>query len=646
MNGGNNMYEKLFTPMKIGNVEIKNRLVVPAMVTNYCTEDGYITEQYIKYHEAKAKGGWGLIITEDYAINPTAKGYNRIPGLFKDDQISGNMEFLKRIHQYGTKVFCQMYHPGKQSTTEAAGVQPVAPSVIPCPACREYPKEISIDEIHQIEKDFASTAKRAKEAGFDGIELHCAHGYLMAEFLSTYINHRTDEYGGCLLNRARIVKETYDLMRAEVGPDFPIIVRLSAFEDVPSGRDIAETRVLVKLFEEWGFDAINLSNGLYGSHGRVTIASYNQKHALGVDYAKEVKEIVNIPVITVNRINDPLMADGILTQGKADFVAMGRGSLCDPELPNKAMNGQADKIRYCIGCLQGCQNGLFIFGQTTCLVNPSIGQEYREDLTPVKNPKKIAIIGAGPAGLETAIYAARRGHHVDLYETKDRVGGQFISASYGPNKGDFTTFLSWANWQLKEYGVHLKLNTTATVDMIKNGNYDEVVVSTGGTPIVPMIKGIDLPHVKLAEDILVGKEQAGNLNLVAGGGEVGCETAGHLGSLDRNPIIIEMKEQILSDLIGGSHNELLDTLDYYRVPCLTSTKLVEIKENCAVVEDKNGLREIPCDTVILALGYKPNTTLADELEKEGIKIHRLAGVIKTSDALQATKEGYELGLKL
>ena len=263
--------------------------------------------------------------------------------------------------------------------------------------------------------------------------------------MSTYINHRSDEYGGCLKNRLRIVKETYDQVRQAVGPDFPISIRFSAFEDVPGGRDMAETRVIAKLLENWGVDVINLSNGLYGSHGRVTIASYNQKHALGVDCAKEVKEIVSIPVITVNRINDPLMADGIIAQGKADFVAMGRGSLTDSELPNKAMSGQEDKIRYCIGCLQGCQNRLFICGQTTCLVNPGLGNEYREDLTPVENPKKIAVIGAGPAGLETAIYAAKRGHQVDLYEERDRIGGQF--GNIGSEKAVNLILVKWNSYR-------------------------------------------------------------------------------------------------------------------------------------------------------------------------------------------------------
>ncbi len=640
------MYEKLFTPFNIGSCTIKNRLVVPAMVTNYCDDNGDATERYIAYHEAKAKGGWGLIIAEDYAINPTAKGYTNIPGLFKDEQISSHKRFTDRIHAAGAKVFCQIYHPGKQSCIEAAGVQPIAPSVIPCPIIREYPREMTIDEIHQIIKEFGATARRAKEAGFDGIELHAGHGYLLAEFLSLYINHRFDEYGGCLESRAHIIKEIMDEMRSQVGKDYPIIIRFSAFEDVPGGRDISETRVLAKLFEKWGFDALHVSNGVYHSSGRVVIASYNQKHALGADYAKEVKEIVNIPVITVNRINDPLMADGILVQGKADFIAMGRGSIADPELPNKAQNGEFGHIRYCIGCLQGCANGLFVEGEVSCLVNPEVGKEYIVDYTKVSKAKKIAVVGAGPAGLEAAITAARRGHEVDLYESRDRIGGQFVSAAYGPNKGDFTTFLTWANWQIREQGIHLLLNKKADVSTIKEGNYDEVIITTGGKPIVPPIKGINLPHVKVAEDVLVGKEYAGNSNVIAGGGEVGCETAAFLASIDRASTVIEMRPNILNDLVGTPNTELQETMRQYHVATLTGTKLMEIREDSVIVEDADGQKVLPCDTVILAFGYTPDVTLANELEAAGIQFHKIAGAVKTSTAYIANREGYELGMRI
>lgn len=641
------MLDHLFEKGKIGNCEIKNRLIVTAMVTNYCDKDGKATERYIRYHEEKAKGGWGLIITEDYAINAHSMGYEYIAGLYNDDQIESHRELTDRVHQYGTKIFAQIYHAGKQQSSAVnGGVQPMAPSAIPCPWCREQPREMTKADIKRVIADFASCAKRVKEAGFDGIELHAGHGYLLAEFLSPYINKRTDEYGGCLDNRARIIKEIIDAMRANVGDDFPIMIRFSAEEGMPGSRDMSETRVLAKLFEEWGFDALHISSGVYGDYNKQIVSPMYVGHAWTVDFAEEVKRIVNIPVVTVNRINDPRMADGVIALGKADFVGMGRGSLADPELPNKAKAGRMNDIRYCIGCLQGCTGALYTGGPVTCLVNPSVGLEYKADYSQVENPKKIAIIGAGPAGLTTAITAARRGHMVTLYEAKDRTGGQFISAAYPPCKGEFTTFISWANKQLADYGVNVLLNTKATVDMIKAGHYDEVVVSTGGTPLVPPIKGIDGPNVKFAEDVLVGKEAAGDNCIVAGGGEVGCETAAHLGMVQKGATIVEMKPVLMEELDGVSKENLTAILNRFHVNSYTNTKVLEIKEDAVVVETPNGVKELPCDTVVLAMGYKPDHALADELEAAGIKVHTIAGALKTSNALIANKEGFELGLKL
>lgn len=641
------MLDHLFEKGKIGNCEIKNRLIVTAMVTNYCNKEGKATERYIRYHEEKAKGGWGLIITEDYAINAHSMGYEYIAGLYNDDQIESHRELTDRVHQYGTKIFAQIYHAGKQQSSGVnGGVQPMAPSAIPCPWCREQPREMTKADIKRVIADFASCAKRVKEAGFDGIELHAGHGYLLAEFLSPYINKRTDEYGGCLDNRARIIKEVLDAMRANVGDDFPIMIRFSAEEGMPGSRDMSETRVLAKLFEEWGFDALHISSGVYGDYNKQIVSPMYIGHAWTVDFAEEVKRIVNIPVVTVNRINDPRMADGIIALGKADFVGMGRGSLADPELPNKAKAGRMSDIRYCIGCLQGCTGALYTGGPVTCLVNPSVGLEYKTDYSQVEHPKKIAVIGAGPAGLTTAITAARRGHLVTLYEAKDRTGGQFISAAFPPCKGEFTTFISWANKQLADYGVNVLLNTKATVDMIKAGNYDEVVVSTGGTPLVPPIKGIDGPNVKFAEDVLVGKVAAGDQCIVAGGGEVGCETAAHLGMVQKGVTIVEMKPVLMEELDGVSKENLTAILNRFHVQSYTNTRVLEIKENSVLVETPDGEKELPCDTVVLAMGYKPNHQLADDLEAAGIKVHTIAGATKTSNALIANKEGFELGLKL
>lgn len=640
------MLDNLFSKGKIGNCEMKNRLVVTAMVTNYCDNKGMATERYIRYHEEKAKGGWGLIITEDYAINAHCMGYERIAGLYDDSQIESHRQLTERVHQYGTKIFAQIYHGGRQSHSGVnGGVQPIAPSAIPCPWCRELPKEMTKADIHRIVEEFGACARRVKAAGFDGIELHAGHGYLLAEFMSTYANKRTDEYGGCLDNRVRIIKEILDEMRANVG-DFPIIIRFSADEDMPGGRDIAETRVLAKLFEEWGFDGLHISGGVYGDFNKGIVSPMYVNHAWLVNCAEEVKKIVNIPVITVNRINDPRMADGLIEMKKADFVGMGRGSLADPFLPKKAQVGKLNDIRYCIGCLQGCTGALYVGGPVTCLVNPSVGLEYKTDYSKVANPKRIAIIGAGPAGLTTAITAARRGHQVTLFEAKDKTGGQFISAAYPPAKGEFTTFISWANKQLKDYGVNVLLNTKATVEMIKAGNYDEVVVTTGGIPVVPPIPGIDMPHVQLAEDVLVGHVAVGDNCIIAGGGEVGCETAAHLASIQKAATIVEMKPQLMEELDGVNKEFLSRILNKFHVSSYTSTKVLEIKENSVVVETPEGQKELPCDSVIVAMGYQPNTALADELEAANIHVHKIAGAVKTSNALIANKEGFELGMKL
>ena len=259
-------------------------------------------------------------------------------------------------------------------------------------------------EIHEIVSQFGDTALRAKKAGFDGVEVHAGHGYLLAEFLSPYANKRTDEYGGSFENRIRIIREILNNIRNKVGEDFPVTIRFSAVEAMEGGRDMAESRVLAVEFEEMGFDALHISSGVYSSYCKGIISTMYVEHAWTVDYAEEIKKLVNIPVITVNRINEPKMANLLLKMGKADFVAMGRGSIADPELPNKAKAGNLEDIRYCIGCLQGC-----VFNPKTevgCFVNPSVGHEYEQDLSKVKTPKNIMIIGAGPAGLQTAVTAA------------------------------------------------------------------------------------------------------------------------------------------------------------------------------------------------------------------------------------------------
>ena len=644
------MMTEVFTPEKIGNCEIPNRLIVPAMVMNLCTEDGMITERYIRYIEEKAKGGWGMVITEDYAVNENAKGYQFIPGLYNDRQIEGNKKLTETIHKYDTKLFCQMYHPGRQSKHAVNGnVQPVAPSAIKDPFCMDLPREISREEIHQIVRDFGDTARRVKESGFDGIEIHAAHGYLISEFLSPFTNKRVDEYGGCFENRTRILDEIYACIRENVGSDFPVQVRISANEYLLGGRTEADTYELVRHLDELGVDAIHVSNGMYASPViRQIIAPMYTEHAFNMDTAEQVKKLVSCPVIVTNRINDPKMADTILKMGKADFIGMGRGSLADPYLPAKAKAGEFEKIRYCIGCLQGCEAGLLAGTCATCLVNPRVGREYENPMEKTDSPKKVMVIGGGPGGLMAAETAAKIGHDVTVYEAKTELGGQFRSAAYPPGKGELSTFVSSLRKNLEDLGVTVRLGTEVTEKLIETEKPDAVIVATGAKPLVLPISGINGPNVVCAEDVLLGNVDVGpGPVVVCGGGEVGGETAHFLTQTCQDITLVEMLDDILNDMFPLMKMCLVDYIKEGGIKVLTGAKVSSITENSVNYTDSEGNEHsIPAATVVSAFGYKAYNPLEETARKHCDNVQVIGCAVKAGNALAAVREGYEAALAL
>lgn len=662
--------DTLFSPFKIGSCEIKNRLVVPAMVTNYCNLEGTITERYLRYMEEKAKGGWGLLVTEDYCVQQNRKGYTRIPGLWNDGQIEGNKTLTQTVHQYGTKIFCQMYHPGRQVMPQSTfGMETVAPSPTTDPACQSPARAMTVDEIHQLVADFGSAAGRAKVAGFDGVELHCAHGYLLAEFLSPAINKRVDEYGGCFDNRVRIVDEIIAAMREQVGPDFPIQVRISSEDFVPGGRTIAETLQLCRHLEEVGFDSINCSNGMYASPAtEAVIAPMFSDHAFNMDRAEAIRRVVSIPVLLSNRVADPEMADTLIKMGKCDAVCMGRESLADPHMPEKAQAGRNTEIRYCIGCLQGCELPLYLDQNITCLVNPSVGRECENSMARVVAPKKVMVIGGGPAGLLAAETAALRGHDVTVYEATDQLGGQFNAAAYPVGKGELATFVSSLRASLEHLGVPIRMNMPVDEALIEAEKPDSIVVATGAKPLMPRIPGIE--NCVTAEDVLYGKAAvAGGPVVVCGGGEVGAETAHYISQTRSDVTILEMQNGICLDMMPITKEVLMGMIAKAGIKCHVNAtvKSIAVDKDAQVAggiaswsgaasasqgnvyavtyADPDGTEHVVhATTVVSAFGYRAYNPLEEVARKHCSDVHVVGCAVKAGNAVTASREGYEAGL--
>lgn len=635
--------KNLFTPMKIGSLEIMNRLVVPPMVTNFCDADGRLTERYITYHETRAKGGWGLIITEACAVDPRGRGFSFMSGLWDESQIESHRTLTERIHQHSTKIFLQIFHAGRQTSNKVIGMKPVAPSPIPCPVKMEMPHELTIEEIHEIVGKFGDAARRAKLAGYDGVEIHGSHGYLVAEFMSLYSNKRTDMYGGCLNNRMRFPLEIIKNVREKVGPDFPVGFRISADEFVSGGNTIVDTRAIALILEQAGIDVLHVSGGCYASTDQF-IPPSAVPHGNLSHLAVEIRKVVDIPVITVSRINDPLIAESLVSSGIADFTAMGRASLADPELPNKAKQSRFGDIRMCIGCEQGCLKRLFEDESIQCLVNPKLGRETEYTIQPAREKKRVLIVGGGPAGMTAAIAAAEAGHEVSLYEKGSRLGGQWYLASVPPGKGEFSSFINWQTNRMKKLGVDVHLNTEATLLLIEKNDPDEVIIATGAKPKIPNLPGANLQNVIFAFDVLSGKKEANQHVLIVGGGGIGAETASFLANQGKQVTLVEVLPKIAIDYEPGPRQFLLKELKENNVKILVNTKVNSIIYNGVSASRGNEKFFLQADSIVLAIGAQSDKELASKLKGRSYHVSVIGDALKIRKALEAVQEGYLAGL--
>lgn len=635
------MYENLFEPLKIGQMEVKNRLVVPAMSTLTATPDGACTEQFVKYIERKAQGGWGLIVTEYYGVAPHVGFFPRMLGIWNDELVENHKQVAEAAHRGDAKIAAQISHSGRETFTAVTDENLVAPSPIKDVAGSKKPRELGKTEIHAIVEQFGDTALNLKRAGFDAIEIYAAHGYLISNFLSKYSNKRIDEYGGCLENRMRFLLEIVSNTRKKVGPDFPIMVRISTREFVPGGLSMAESRVIAKKLEEAGVDAIDCSQGIFTVSNNI-VEPMHMENGVFLDASEEIKKCVTIPVITAGRINEASLASSALATGKCDFVGMGRASLADPDFPNKVKEGRMDEIRYCIGCVQACIGGNMRGENCHCLVNPELNREFELPFKKAEKAKNIIVVGAGVAGLEAAITAKRRGHNVTVFEKKDRPGGTWNIACLPPYKGELITFVKWQADECARLGIEIKYNTEFQINDAKGA--DKVIVATGSTPFIPPIEGHTQQNVVKANDVLTQDAAFGKNVVVLGGGSVGVETAEYMAFCGSNVTIVEMMDDILVGLERETWLMLKEEVKKYGMKVYTQSKVTKIENDCVILERKGKeimLEEV--DTVVVAAGSKPVNDLVPLLEETGIKTTVVGDAKQVRNGLKAIYEGYMAG---
>lgn len=646
-------YPLLLSSIKIGNVTVKNRVIMAPMNTNYANTDGSISKRFADYFVERAKGGVGLIIISPGYVDRRSK--KRARSLLFDDEcfVPALREFTDRIHAEGAKILQQLNHNGRLLTSskelKTNGGLCVGPSAVPHLLTGEIPHVLTVDEIYHLEDLFVINAVNAKAAGFDGVEIHGAHGYLVNQFLSNYSNKREDEYGGSLKNRMRFALEIVRKIREAVGEDFIISFRLCGEEYNPGGFCIDDAVVLAKELEKAGVNLINLTFGNTESPRTALKMFPPAEVSRGVyaHFAEPVRNAVSIPVSVVGRINSPDVAEEILSSGKSDMVTIGRGLLCDPYFVKKCEEGRRDEVRQCVACLQGCYERLAKEEPLTCLYNPFIGHEH-EPVLKADKQKDVWIIGAGPAGMEAARVAAMRGHRVCLFECEEKLGGQVHLAATPPGKSELLEIIRFYSAVLgKAENVTIKLGHEVTAEEICAANPDTVILAVGSDSLVLPLPGLEQDNVISGRAALAGVP-CGERVIVCGGGQVGIETALFLEEQGKQVEIIEMADKLAADAGPLNYTRLVQDLYNNNIPVHMKTKLkgVDGKKVYAETDDEPVCFE--ADTVILALGARPRLGLEQALTQSGYggKLIKAGDCVRAGRILDATADGAAKGLEI
>lgn len=623
------MLSHLFKSIKIGNMTSKNRLLMSAMSINFGVDDNCcVTDQLVEYFVERAKGGVGMMLVGGGSVHPDGQELPDLPQIYNDDCILALKDMVKRVKKYDTLFGVQLMHGGRQSYLP----QKVAPSSIPAPAVvKGEVRALEIDEIKELAACFGDSAKRCQDAGFDFIELHGAHGYLINQFLAPNSNIRTDEYGGAFENRTRFLFEIIADIQAKVGKDFPIGIRINGNDYIENGWELKDTVRLAPLLEKAGVVYLHVSGGVYGST-ELTIPSMYTPHGCFVHLAEEVKKHVTIPVITVGRIKYPDHANEIIQEGKADMVALGRSLLADPYYPEKARKGEVSKIRPCVGCCLGCIHAVLAKEPGSCVVNPNVGREYKleNDLKPVKL-QTILVAGAGPAGMAAARQFALQGHKTILCEKGGKSGGLLALASNAPGRGELDDILNFFRQELDSLNIEIRYNSKLSEELIREINPDKVILATGSMPDMPVIKGLFQTKMDLVTnvDVISGKEKIGEQVIVLGGGMTGLITADFIADKGKKVVVLNRKKSFAEEMSSNDRYYLRERLKKESVVLYKNVVIKKFTNDGVVFKsNKENLSLTGFDSVVISEKHSPIRN-AKKLEKKSTAEFHFIGDAKS-----------------
>ena len=664
----------LFSPIEVNGMRLANRIVMTAMHLGY-TPDGRVTDRLVDFYVRRAEGGAGLIVVGGCPVDEYG-GMRGMIGLHDDRFIPGLKKLTAAVSAAGARIGAQLYQAGRYThSSMIGGEKPFSASAVRSRFTGETPRALELTEIPGVQDRFAEAASRAREAGFDAVEILASAGYLISQFLSPVTNLRTDQYGGSLENRMRFGVEVARKVRAAVGPDFPVLVRVAGNDFMEGGHTNREARAFAAALEQAGVDLLNVTGGWHET--RVPQLTMGVPRGAYAYLARGIKSAVSIPVLASNRINDPRVGEEILRSGAADLVTVARGLIADPDFPKKAAEGRADRIYHCIACNQGCFDSIFQFKPVMCLVNPAAGREgdpgYRA--APAGRPRKVLVVGGGPGGMKAACTAAERGHRVTLVEKENVLGGQLRLNAFVPGRKEMVTAADDLARNLAELDVTVITGKEADLPFVREIAPEVVVIATGAVPVVPRIPGVDGDNVVQAWEVLAGRAAVGGKAAVVGGNAVGLETALHLahqGTLSpdalhflmvnraesletllhllnrgtRKVTVVEMTPKAGKDLGLTTRWTLMAEMKRLGVSIMTKTEAVGIRPDGLEIRREGETTFLPADTVVLAAGSRSENRLADEIAGIVPEIYTVGDAGTPRKALDAIREGYLAGLKI